>query len=453
MTEPHRLGSGACGRPRLRRGAREVRSVLRRGIRRLTPRALMVALTSVAMVVTAVAVSQADPGPGRPCRSPCCRAATPPPCPPPTWPFPPRRLTPAADAGAPPPPTATTGAGRIHDGRRQPAERPRRHLRLHRPEAAQALPQARLGQPPQGVPAALRPTGLSHPATWRSPPGPLPPAVLRHPPAGRVVPAAPLPAVRHPATGRLPDAALHVYDTDGNARMPRCPAYATADGKPAPCPPPCAYPTEPRAARRSDLQPAHDRLPAAVRDHQLRWRLPPPPCERDASCPPPCYSTQPYPATTTADPVPPSQTCPPPCDPKACPPPCPSAAPTDQRCTPPCSYPGSDGTAGAAFAPCPAPSGVAGRVTAGPTCPVERPDQPCADKPVETTLRLVRKDGSVAATGKSGPDGSFRITAAPGTYELVADWPSRVGGCGPVEVTIERGRWSYADVSCDTGIR
>ena len=92
-------------------------------------------------------------------------------------------------------------------------------------------------------------------------------------------------------------------------------------------------------------------------------------------------------------------------------------------------------------------------MTAGPTCPVERPDQPCPDKPVETTLRLLRKDGSVAATGKSGPDGSFRIAAAPGSYRLVADWPSRIGGCTPVEVTVEYGRFTSADVSCDTGIR
>jgi hypothetical protein len=96
---------------------------------------------------------------------------------------------------------------------------------------------------------------------------------------------------------------------------------------------------------------------------------------------------------------------------------------------------------------------VAGRVTAGPTCPVERPDQPCADKPVETALRLLREDGSVAATGKSMPDGSFRMVTAPGRYQLVADWPSRVGGCAPVEVTIESGRLTHADVSCDTGIR
>ena len=195
-------------------------------------------------------------------------------------------------------------------------------------------------------------------------------------------------------------------------------------------------------------------MPTAVlHDHGLRHHLSPAALPRDASCPPPCYSAEPAPAPTTTDPVPPSQSCPPPCQsPKACPPPCPSAAPNDQPCAPPCAEPADGGTA-AAFAPCPAPSGVAGRVTAGPTCPGERPDQPCPDKPGETTLRLVRKDGSVAATGKSGPDGSFRMAAAPGSYRLVADWPSRIGGCAPVDVTVEQSRFTSADVSCDTGIR
>jgi len=92
-------------------------------------------------------------------------------------------------------------------------------------------------------------------------------------------------------------------------------------------------------------------------------------------------------------------------------------------------------------------------VTAGPTCPVQRADDPCADKPVETTLRLLRADGSVAATGKSAADGTFKVAVAPGRYRLVADWPSRAGGCAPVDVTVEEGRFTHADVSCDTGIR
>ena len=40
-------------------------------------------------------------------------------------------------------------------------------------------------------------------------------------------------------------------------------------------------------------------------------------------------------------------------------------------------------------------------------------DESCPDKPVETTLRLLRPDGSVAATGKSAPDGTFRQFTEP----------------------------------------
>jgi hypothetical protein len=87
---------------------------------------------------------------------------------------------------------------------------------------------------------------------------------------------------------------------------------------------------------------------------------------------------------------------------------------------------------------------------------VERADEPCPDRPVETTLRLVRSDGSVAATGKSNSDGTFRIAAPPGRYQLVADYgshPGGPGGCPPVDVVIEPDRYSSADVACDTGIR
>ena len=92
-------------------------------------------------------------------------------------------------------------------------------------------------------------------------------------------------------------------------------------------------------------------------------------------------------------------------------------------------------------------------MTAGPTCPVQRADDPCADKPVETTLRLLRADGSVAATGQSAADGTFKIAVAAGRYRLVADWPSGAGGCAPVDVTVDQGRFTHADVTCDTGIR
>jgi hypothetical protein len=98
---------------------------------------------------------------------------------------------------------------------------------------------------------------------------------------------------------------------------------------------------------------------------------------------------------------------------------------------------------------------VEGIVHAGPTCPVEQEDQPCPDRPVQTSLRLVRSDGSVAAAGESDAGGKFHFAAPPGRYQLVADYGSGggPGGCPPIDVLIEPDRYAYADVSCDTGIR
>jgi hypothetical protein len=98
-------------------------------------------------------------------------------------------------------------------------------------------------------------------------------------------------------------------------------------------------------------------------------------------------------------------------------------------------------------------SGVEGKVTAGPTCPVERPDEPCPPRPVETDLQLRRADGTQAATGRSDSDGRFRIDAPAGRYTLTADYPPGPGGCSPVEVRVERGQYTPADIDCDTGIR
>ena len=68
----------------------------------------------------------------------------------------------------------------------------------------------------------------------------------------------------------------------------------------------------------------------------------------------------------------------------------------------------------------------------------------------------MRSDGSVAATGQSNPDGTFRFAAPPGKYQLVADYGSGAGGpggCPPVDLVIEPDHYTYADVSYDTGIR
>jgi hypothetical protein len=99
-------------------------------------------------------------------------------------------------------------------------------------------------------------------------------------------------------------------------------------------------------------------------------------------------------------------------------------------------------------------SGVEGTVSASPTCPVERVDQPCPPRAVETDVRVMRADGTLAAQTHSGADGRFRVDVAPGHYRLEADYPSGPGrGCTPVDVVVEPGGFTHADIDCDTGIR
>jgi hypothetical protein len=124
---------------------------------------------------------------------------------------------------------------------------------------------------------------------------------------------------------------------------------------------------------------------------------------------------------------------------------------------------GSDGPAPSTTAPTSAAgtrstttlrSGVEGTLRASPTCPVQRADQPCAARPVDTDVRVIRGDGTVAARTHSGADGRFRVDVTPGRYRLEADHLSGPGrGCTPVDVVVEAGGFTHADIECDTGIR
>jgi hypothetical protein len=95
---------------------------------------------------------------------------------------------------------------------------------------------------------------------------------------------------------------------------------------------------------------------------------------------------------------------------------------------------------------------VRGTITAGPTCPVERAGQPCPPRPVQTEVRLV--DGArVVVTGRSGADGTFSLTAPPGTYQLQTVQSGTFPRCPAKTVTVTAGHYATADLMCDTGIR
>lgn len=100
-------------------------------------------------------------------------------------------------------------------------------------------------------------------------------------------------------------------------------------------------------------------------------------------------------------------------------------------------------------------SGIEGKVSIGPTCPVVTAESPCADAPYEATI-TVESEGEVVETGRSGEDGSFRIAVPPGDYTvsaepLVAD---AIAHADPVQhVVVDADAFTHVELTFDSGIR
>ena len=101
-------------------------------------------------------------------------------------------------------------------------------------------------------------------------------------------------------------------------------------------------------------------------------------------------------------------------------------------------------------------TGVAGRVTAGPTCPVERPgDTACQPRPVEgAALVVTDAGGSEVARVTTDASGLFGLSLQPGDYTLTPQpVDGLMGTAAPMPFTVADGTEAFLDVSYDTGIR
>ena len=99
-------------------------------------------------------------------------------------------------------------------------------------------------------------------------------------------------------------------------------------------------------------------------------------------------------------------------------------------------------------------SGIEGRVTIGPQCPVEQMGSPCPDAPYEALITVTQNGDTVEQT-RSRADGTFRIPLQPGPYSVVAgpvDGSSLPFG-RQVEVVVKPGTLTHVDLSVDSGIR
>ena len=100
-------------------------------------------------------------------------------------------------------------------------------------------------------------------------------------------------------------------------------------------------------------------------------------------------------------------------------------------------------------------SGIEGRVTVGPVCPVVRAGVPCPDRPYEAELAILDGSGREVASVRSDAAGSYRIALAPGRYRVVPQPPPGLPlpRGEAVDVTVPPGRFVTLDISYDSGIR
>lgn len=96
---------------------------------------------------------------------------------------------------------------------------------------------------------------------------------------------------------------------------------------------------------------------------------------------------------------------------------------------------------------------IVGRVTAGPTCPVERAASPCPDRTVSGASVRAVAHGVVETTTRTNSTGDYRLTVEPGQYTVIA---TNVGGYPSHAqrwVTVAAGQQATVDLVVDTGIR
>ena len=91
----------------------------------------------------------------------------------------------------------------------------------------------------------------------------------------------------------------------------------------------------------------------------------------------------------------------------------------------------------------------------GPTCPVQRIDSPCPDRPYAGEVSVRTEAGNQVADVHADAAGHFRVALVSGTYQLVPISPHPgVPPFGrPQTVTVVSGQYAQVTIEYDSGIR
>ncbi|MEX2029272.1 MAG: hypothetical protein WD963_02205 [Candidatus Paceibacterota bacterium] len=99
---------------------------------------------------------------------------------------------------------------------------------------------------------------------------------------------------------------------------------------------------------------------------------------------------------------------------------------------------------------------IAGSVTIGPFCPVEREGEPCTVPPEAYTSRSViiyeGNGTTIREKGKLDSNGKYNISIGPGNYFIQID-PAGIGPGEKKPATVKSFETTVVDFDIDTGIR
>lgn len=98
-------------------------------------------------------------------------------------------------------------------------------------------------------------------------------------------------------------------------------------------------------------------------------------------------------------------------------------------------------------------SGIDGTVTIGPTCPVQRVESPCPDRPYEASITVLDAAGRQVAETRSNANGRFRLALPPGAYTLVPQATGTPPTAQEQTVTVVAGGFTAVQIAYDSGIR
>ncbi len=100
-------------------------------------------------------------------------------------------------------------------------------------------------------------------------------------------------------------------------------------------------------------------------------------------------------------------------------------------------------------------SGIRGKITQGPTCPVMREGSTCADLALQVPLAIYHANdlSHVFAQTSSDEMGQFEISLPPGDYIVTAATKVLYPRCGQTPITVEPSVYETTTIMCDTGIR